>query len=144
MAATAWSLYNDFKNYVGKGGIVLSGGVFRMALFRGSSNVSTFTLSTYASLTSEVTTGNGYVTGGQSLSAHTWAQGTSAKVQRFDATANIFSASGAAHSAIQFAVIYQSGGLLVAWSKLSTSPFDVTDGNTLTVTPSGTGYFELT
>jgi hypothetical protein len=48
MAAAAWRLYAKAKEYIGDGTITLGTGGFKMALFRGSSNVSTLTLSTLA------------------------------------------------------------------------------------------------
>jgi len=52
MAASAWQLYNYAKRYIGNGTIELGVGNFKMALFTSASNASTFTLSTFASLTS--------------------------------------------------------------------------------------------
>jgi hypothetical protein len=51
MAAAAWKLYTKAKQYLGNGTIKLGVGLgdnFKMALFRGSSNASTLTLSTLA------------------------------------------------------------------------------------------------
>jgi hypothetical protein len=51
MAAAAWKLYAKAKQYLGNGTIKLGVGLgdnFKMALFRGSSNASTLTLSTLA------------------------------------------------------------------------------------------------
>jgi hypothetical protein len=44
---------------------------------------------------------------------------------------------------VRYAVIYASGGNLLAWAELSTAPFTITSGNTLTITPSANGIFEL-
>lgn len=142
MAATAWSFYNMFKEYMADGTIDLDGHDFMLALYTNSSNADTSTLSTRGSITNEVANGNGYATGGKTLSAVTWAQGTSAGQRRFDATAKIFSASGGDIANIQYAVIYDnstgtSAGdrKLVCRSTLSSSQFTVTNGNTLTITP---------
>jgi hypothetical protein len=51
MAASAWQLYNSGKRYIGNGTITLGAGSFKMALLNSASNTSTFTLSTFASLT---------------------------------------------------------------------------------------------
>lgn len=143
MAATAWAFYNMAKEYIGDGTIDLDTDVFYMALFLSSSNASTATLSTYASLNNQVASANNYAQGGRALSAVTWATGASASERRFDSTAKIWTASGGTISGIKYAVIYASGGQLLCWSKLSTSAFSVTNTNTLTVTPSANGYFEL-
>lgn len=143
MAAAAWAFYNKFKEYLADGTLDLDNDIFRMSLHKSTSNASTATLSTYAQLTNEVTNGNGYVTTGKTLSATTWAAGASASEMRFDGTAAIWTASGGDIASVMYAVIYESAGKLMSWSKLSSSIFSVTDGNTLTVTPSANGVFEL-
>lgn len=61
----------------------------------------------------------------------------------FDATENIFTASGGAFT-VQYAVIGVSAGKALAWCKLSTAAIGITAGNTLKITPSATGFFTLT
>ena len=76
MAATAWSFYNSFREYIGNGQFDLDGSVgFYLALHTSaaSANVNTKTLSTQASLANEVANGNGYATGGASVTSRTWA-----------------------------------------------------------------------
>jgi len=97
-----------------------------------------------ASIANEVANGNGYATGGLSVSGRTWAAGASAGVFRFDSTAVVWTATGGDISSIKYAIIYQSGGKLVCYSKLTTSQFTLSADNTLTVTPSANGIFELT
>lgn len=150
MAASAWVIYNTFKRYMADGTCDLDGDTFVMGLYTSASNAATATLSTRGSLTNEVTSANGYVAGGKTMTGVTWSTGASAGEMRFDATANIWSASGGTISNIRYAVIYDattgtSAGnrKLVAYSALSTSQFSVTDGNTLTITPSANGIFEL-
>jgi hypothetical protein len=67
MAATAWQLYNSGKRYIGNGTIELGAGSFKMALFNSASNASTFTLSTFISLTGQISATGGYVSGGKEL-----------------------------------------------------------------------------
>lgn len=143
MAAAAWAFYNKFKEYMAEGTLDLNTDIFLLSLHKSTSNASTATLSTYAAVTNEVTQANGYLTGGKTLSATTWSVGASASEMRFDATAAIWTASGGSVASIMYAVIRESAGKLVAWSKLSASIFAVTDGNTLTITPSANGVFEL-
>jgi len=148
MAATAWAFYNSFREKLGEGDFDLSGtGVnFTMSLHTSaaSANATNAVLSTYASIANEVANGNGYTTGGKSVSGRTWAAGASAGVFRFDSTAVVWTATGGDVDNVKFAIIYQSGGKLVCYSKLSTSQFNLTQDNTLTVTPSANGIFELT
>ena len=147
MAATAWSFFNSFREYLGNGQFDLDGTSvkFYMALHTSaaSANVNNVALSTQASLANEVAIGNGYATGGKSVSSRTWASAATNKY-RFDSTACVWTATGGDVSNIKYAVIYQSGGKLVCFSRLTSSQFTLAQNNTLTVTPSATGIFELT
>ena len=148
MAATAWQLYNSGKRYIGNGTIELGVGNFKMALLISASNTSTFTLSTFASLTSELSATGGYVTGGKALVPGTgqWTTGASAKQMKFTySTVGVtFTASGAPLTNVKYAVIYQSGGKLLCFCQLSSTQFTVASPNTLTVLPAATGVFTLT
>ena len=151
MAASAWALYNLAKQKLGDGTHDLDTDVFRMGLYLSASNAATLTLSTRGSVSNEVANANGYLTGGQTLGAVTWGAGASAGVRRFDSTAEIFTAAGGTIVNVKHAVIYNnskgtSAGTrpLLCTSQLSTAEFDITDTNTLTVTPSATGIFEMT
>jgi hypothetical protein len=145
MAAAAWRLYAKAKEYIGDGTITLGTGGFKMALFRGSSNTSTITLSTLASVTSQAS-GGAYTAGGKYLapSAGTWTLSGSTVTFDYTTLGITFTASGSAISAVQYAVIHNSAGKLLCWSKLSASAFSVADPNTLTVLPAATGVFTLT
>jgi len=148
MAASAWQLYNTAKRYIGNGTIELGVGNFKMALFRSASNTSTFNLSTFASLTNQISATGGYVDGGKLLEPATgqWTTGASAKQMKFtySAVGLTFTASGAPLTNIKYAVIYQSGGKLLCFCQLSSSQFTVSSPNTLTVLPAATGVFTLT
>ena len=152
MAASAWQLYSYAKRYIGNGTITLGAGVFKMLLARTSSNASTFTLSTYASLTSEISATGGYSTGGKNLVPATayWTSGTSAKQMKFTmSTVGLaFTASGASLTNIRYAVLRNStgalAGKLLCFCQLSSAQFTVTSPNTLTVLPAATGIFTLT
>jgi len=155
MAASAWQLYNDGKRYIGNGTIQLGVNNFKMALFTSASNASTFTLSTFASLTSEISATGGYVSGGKALVPATgqWTVGASAKQMKFTySTVGLtFTASGASLTNIRYAVItygasaaVASARKLVCFCQLSSAQFTVTSPNTLTVLPAATGVFTLT
>lgn len=155
MAATAWQLYNTAKRYIGNGTIELGAGNFKMALFRTSSNASTFTLSTFGQLTSQISATGGYVSGGKALVPATgqWTTGASAKQMKFTySTVGLtFTASGASLNNIRYAVItygasaaVASARKLVCFCQLSSSNFTVSSPNTLTVLPAATGVFTLT
>ena len=145
MAAAAWRLYAKAKEYIGDGTIQLGTQGFKMALFRGSSNVSTVTLSTLVELSVQAS-GGAYVAGGKFLvpSAGTWTLAGSTVTFDYTSLGITFTASGSDISAVQYAVIHNSAGKLLCWSKLSASAFSVADPNTLTVLPAATGVFTLT
>ena len=148
MAATAWQLYNTAKRYIGNGTIELGAGNFKMALFRTSSNASTFTLSTFGSLTAQISATGGYVDGGKALVPATgqWTTGASAKQMKFTySTVGLtFTASGASLTNVKYAVIYNSAGKLLCFCQLSSAQFTVSSPNTLTVLPAASGVFTLT
>ena len=146
MAAAAWRLYAKAKQYLGNGTITLGTGGFKMALFRGSSSASTLTFSTFSQLSTRQASGGAYVAGGKYLtpSAGTWTLAGSTITFDYTSLGITFTASGSVISAVQYAVIHNSAGKLLCWSKLSSSPFSVSDPNTLTVLPAATGVFTLT
>jgi hypothetical protein len=151
MAASAWVIFNKFREYVMDNTIDIDGDAFKLELFLSGSNALTTTLSTESQVTNPLASTSGHPAGGKSLTAKTWATGASAGVMRFDSTEKIFSAVTVALSDVRFAVIYDrttgtsdGDSKLVMACELSTAGFDVTVGNTLTVTPSANGLFELT
>jgi hypothetical protein len=155
MAATAWQLYNSGKRYIGNGTITLGAGSFKMALFNSASNTSTFTLSTFASLTGQISATGGYTSGGKELVPATgqWTVGASAKQMKFTySTVGLtFTASSSSLNNIKYAVLtfgasaaVASARKLLCFCQLSSSQFSVSSPNTLTVLPAATGVFTLT
>lgn len=143
MAASAFSIYNKAKKYIGNGTIVLGTTAMKLKLCNSASNASTFTLSTFASVSGEISATGGYVANGLALGNKVWTVGASAKQYKFDASDLVFTASGASLNNIKFGVIGVSGGKAVCWSKLSTAQFTVTTGNTLTIQFNAAGIFTL-
>lgn len=147
MAADAWSEYNNFKLDIGDGSIDLDTDAFKVALYTSSSNAATLTLNGKAAVTNEVANGNGYTTGGDSVTA-TWTE--SSGTVTFDSDDPSWTASGGSITA-RFAVVYDdtptspTADPLVCFSLLDNTPADVTvtDGNTLTLQLSANGYFQL-
>ena len=143
MAASAFLLYNTAKKYIGNGTIVLGTAAFKMKLTTSASNASTFTLSTFAAVTGEISIRGGYVANGLALGTMTWTVGASAKSYRFKCADVVYTASGSSLVNVKFAVIGVSGGKALCWSKLSTAQFTVTSPNTLTVQINALGVFEM-
>ena len=145
MAASAWTIFDQAKHYIGMGTIDLSGGSFRLTLHRTSASANLVgNITTFASVGSE-SSGGGY--SDFSLASISWGAGTSAGQQKWDVTDPVITASGSTLSAVRYAVIRQSasagGGPLLAYAALSTSEFNVTTGNTLTIQMAATGVFTL-
>ena len=147
MAAAAWVIYNEAKKYLMQGDIDLNASTVKMTLHTSASNAATATLSTYGSVSNELTEANGYSSSGKSLT-YTWTAGASASEIRFDATAVIWTATGGNIANIKYAVLWVTGASagarkLLAYSTLTTSQFTLSSGSTLTITPSANGIFEL-
>ncbi len=150
MAASAWVVYNSAKKYIGAGQIDLltpGNATIRMGLYTSASNALTATLSRKVDVTNEVTEANGYSSSGKAFT-YTWSIGASASEMRFTGNAIVWSAAGGSISAIKYAVLFVAGASanahkLICVSQLSTAAFAVTTGNTLTITPSANGIFEL-
>lgn len=132
---------------MGDGTLDFDGGIFYLTLHTPASNAATITLSSQGSLDNEITSGNGYSNSAMTLSATSWTS-VAASTYRFDASDWFVSANGgtipSANSDIQFGVIWQSGGALVCFSTLSTTAFNITDTNRLTVQLNASGVFQLT
>ena len=148
MAATAWQIYNKAKQNLGNGTIKLGVDNFKMFLTRTTSNVSTLTLSTFASVTGEISATGGYVAGGRALvpAVGQWVVGSAANKYKFTiSTVGLaFTASGASLTNIRNAGIQNAAGKLLCYCQLSSAQFTVASPNTLTVLPAGAGIFTLT
>lgn len=150
MAAQAFKFYNKAKKYI-SGTIALGTATFDLHLFQSASNFATATLSTLAGLTSEVTSANNYTKSGKPLGSVTWSDGTSAGQKKFTAAAVIQTATGGAISNVKAAVIVARTGAsakdtankLLCYASLSSGQFNISQNNTLTVTPNSSGIFTL-
>jgi len=143
MAATAWLLYNKAKKNIGNGTLVLGTTAFKLKLTTSASNASTFTLSTFASVSNEISARGGYVANGKALASMIWTVGASAKQHKFSSADVVFTASGSSLINVKFAVIGFSGGKCLCWSKLSTAQFTITSPNTLTIAMNASGIFTM-
>jgi len=114
---------------------------FKVALFLSTSNIGAAS-TTYAGVTNEHANANGYTTGGISLGALTLSGTTTVTVD--DPADMVWTASGGSITA-RFAVLYESGGDVVCYCLLDSTPADVTatNGNTLTIALHASGIFTL-
>lgn len=141
MAAGAWTFTNAGRTSLLDGTFDLDTDTFFMALFLSTSNIGASS-TTYAGLTNEHANGNGYTTGGVSMGALTLSGTTTVTVD--DPADVVWTASGGSIVA-RYAVIYESGGNILCYCLLDSTPADVTatDGNTLTVALHASGIFTL-
>ena len=139
MAAGAWTFTNEGRSRFSEG-MFLVGDTYKIALFLSTSNIGAAS-TTYAGLTNEHANANGYITGGNAVTLSK--SGTTTVT--FDSTdPAVWTASGGSITA-RFAVYYEVGGNVLAYSLLDDAPADVTatDGNTLTVAIHASGVFTL-
>ena len=141
MAASAWTFTNAGRTNLLNGTFDLDTDTFLMALFLSTSNIGAAS-TTYAGLTNEHANANGYTTGGVSMGALTLSGTTTVTVD--DPADVVWTASGGSITA-RFAVIYESGGNVLCYCLLDSTPADITSttGNTLTVALSASGIFTL-
>ena len=145
MAAQAFKLYNRAIRKLGTGTIILPGAV-RIALVGSAGSFATRTMSLFGSQTDQVTEANGYSSSGKALASEAWTAGASAGQIKFDATDPIWTATGGAINSIKACVLFMSGtsaGLChnLAFASLTSSAFNLSSGNTLTLQFNASGIF---
>ena len=137
----AWAYYDSFLLEKNNGTQDLDTDTFKVALFLSTSNCATLTISTFAALTNEHATANGYTQNG--ITTAPTLTGSSQNVNFTTAQAQ-WTASGGSIVA-RFAVKYNSTtGGLVGYSLMDDAPADKTasDGNTFTVNDNASGMFD--
>jgi hypothetical protein len=140
VAAGTWTLPDSARTDLLNGTFDIDSDTWKMALFLSSSNIGAGS-TTYAALTNEHANNNGYTTGGITIALNLSGT-TSVKI---DITTDpVWTASGGSITA-RFAVIYESGGRVLCYCLLDSTPADVTatDGNTLTVAAHTNGVATL-
>lgn len=135
MAAGTWTLPSGARKMLLDGTFDLDSDTFKVALVTSSSNIGSST-TTWAGVTGEVSNGNGYTTGGVSVTLTL--TGTTSVAVSF-ATNPVWTASGSGITA-RWAVLYEVGGNVLAYVLLDATPADVSvaSGNTLTIDSDGT------
>lgn len=135
MAAGAWTFTNGGRTKLLDGTFDIDSDTWKCALFLSTSNIGAAS-TTYAGLTNEHASANGYTTGG--IAVTFTLAGTTSVTASF-ATNPVWTASGGSIVA-RFAVIYEVSGNVLAYCLLDSTPADVTatSGNTLTIDSDGT------
>ena len=148
MAAGTFEEYTKFKETLGDSNTIdLDAATFGIFLVKSTSNFATKTLSTVGSVTNTVATGTNFK---KALTSPVWT--ISGSVVKFDAADLVMTATGGSDFGSVFAAVLfaQTGASLndganklMAFVTLSTVVFDVTNGNTLTITMPSAGLFNL-
>lgn len=139
MPAGNWLFTNGFRTELSKG-TYLDADTYKVALFLSTSNVGAAS-TTYAGLTNEHANNNGYTTGGNAVTLSR--SGTTTVTFDFTDPA-AWTASGGPITA-RYAVLYEVGGLVLAYCLLDGTDVDVTatDGNPLNLTFNASGFAAL-
>lgn len=146
MAASAWTIFNTAKEYIGDGTIDLDNDTFKLALFGTGYSPSATNRAFAAIATDEISHGS-YTDGGETLGSVTWTR-TAGQVV-FDA-ANVAITSTSGSLSAKYAVIYDDStatngdpvtDALLCYSNLSSTggSVSVSSGNTLTIAMATTG-----
>ena len=140
MSAGSWTFTNGGRTSLLDGTFDIDSDTWKMALFTSSSNIGAAS-TTYAGVSNEVANGNGYTTGGASITLTL--SGTTTVTVDIE-TDPSWTASGGSIVA-RFAVIYEVSGNVLCYCLLDSTPADVTvtDGNSLTVAAHASGVFTL-
>ncbi|QIG58400.1 hypothetical protein HWD06_gp023 [Mycobacterium phage Cornie] len=134
MAAGTWTLPAAARKMLLDGTFDLDSDTFKVALVTSSSNIGASS-TTWAGVTGEVANGNGYTTGGVSVTLTL--TGTTSVAVSF-ATNPVWTASGSGITA-RWAVLYEVSGNVLAYVLLDATPADVSvaSGNTLSIDSDG-------
>jgi hypothetical protein len=143
------NIYNSWALNVGRQVDLDTGLTVNVSLHTSSYTPNQDTHAVFADVTNQLSTANGYTSGGQALGSMTWTR--SGAIATFDAADTVWTASGGSIVA-RFAVIRVVGTLdtlvdpLIAWVLLDDTPADVTTttGNTLTLQWNASGIFRIT
>ncbi len=140
MAAGAWTFTNGGRTKLLDGTFDIDSDSYKCALFLSTSNIGAAS-TTYAGVTNEHASNNGYTTGGVAV-AFTLSGTTTVTVTL--TTAPVWTASGGSIVA-RFAVVYEVAGNVLCYCLLESPAADVTTttGNTLTVSANSATLFTL-
>lgn len=138
-----FTFFDDFKGFLGDGTIDLDTHTFKVVLTNTAPVVATD--SVLADIT-QIANGNGYTTGGVTLSSVTWAEtGAGTGIWRWNAADFSWTASGGPIATFRYPVFYDdtsASDVLVGYLDYGAA-LDITDGNIFTVDIGASGIFEL-
>lgn len=138
-----FTFFHEFKKFLGDGTIDLDSHTFKAVLSNTAPVVGTE--DELADIT-QIANGNGYTTGGVTLSSVTWSEtGAGLGVWRWNAADFTWTASGGDIATFRYVIIYDdtaSGDPLVGYYDYG-STLVITNGNAFTVDIGTNGIFEL-
>lgn len=141
--AASITFYQAFSEAIADGRIDLDDDTLKLALFTSTHTPNAASDTQFGLLSNEVANGNGYTTGGESLTTISWAQ--SGGTATLDADPVVWTANGGPITA-RYGVLYDDTAAakdLILYVTLDSTDVTATDGNTLTVTWNGAGIFTL-
>jgi len=147
--AASITFYNNWREAIGRAIDLSSPPTVNVTLHTSTYTPDAEAHVVLADLTNQLSTANGYTSGGQALSSVTWTQSTTVAI--FDAADTVWTASGGSITA-RYAILRAVGTFnsqvdpLIAYILLDTTPADVTatDGNTFTLQWHANGIFRVT
>lgn len=149
-APGALVFFNSFKEYLGDGTFDLNTDTIKVQLHTSAFAPNVSTMTVLADVTNEVANGNGYATGGVTLTSCTFTQ--TAGTAAFKSGNNPAWTGASAGFSARYALFYKSGTAnarvnpLIGYMLLDSAPADVAFavGNTITLTMNAAGWFTLT
>lgn len=146
MAAGNWIMFDSAKEYIGDGTIDLDTHTFKCVLTTNTYSPSRGSHTTYSDVTNELSTANGYTSGGATLANVTWAQ--SSGTATLDCDDITWTASGGAIGPFRIAVIYDDtptspADPLLCYCVLESTDLTASDGQTVTIQINASGVLTL-
>lgn len=142
--AVSITLYQSFNAWKADGTFDMNSDTFKVSLHTSTYAPNAATHTVYADLTNELSTANGYTSGGGTMAGVTWVH--SGAVATFDANDQSWTASGGSIGPARYAVIRKSGTAngrvdpLVGYVDFGADN-TATDGNPFTIQWNASGIF---
>jgi len=150
MAAGPVNVYDNAIKFLMNGTLDLDSNTIKLALFASSMTVDLVNHDTFSDITGEIANGNGYITGGYTLTTKALTAITNGV--KFSSDNVVWDAAGGSIPAWRYGVFYAVGTLngivnpLIAYFVGDSTPADVpstTDGNSLQITCPTDGWFDI-
>ena len=140
MAAGAWLMTNTGRTSLQDGTFDIDSDTWKIALFLSTSDLGAAS-TTYAGVSNEHATANGYTQDTKSVALSL----TGTTTVKCDIDTDPVWTANSGSIVARFAAIYKSGGNVLCYCLLDSTPADVTatDGNTLTVAAHASGVYTL-